>query len=333
MSSGEGTPPGRVDTVLPWDHRPRCACEEPELSQVLGTPDLVVLACARCRGLLCGEPAGDAGLRLLTLDAEAEALVWRAIELDPQAPLPARLQGALACAAEPVAARVAAAKLWGQEGFADELCPYVRSDDAGERLLALDLISRTPQVPAPVAGAVVDALRNPLDPSPLSDEAALVLGAAYNVASAAWGFRDVVARLGEAAAEAGGERGELVRKLADAVLGRMDEHRRQAMAAFRAEHEQIQERVLAGDLAGAEQRLQELVDDPCHDTAAASRGALCEAAGDALAVHHPGHARWLYHRAAELFRAYASGATSGGEGMSRMLDVQRVIRKLGGRGA
>jgi hypothetical protein len=58
-----------------------------------------------------------------------------------------------------------------------------------------------------------------------------------------------------------------------------------------------------------------------------SRGAFYEDWGDAVAELDPAAARTAYAQAEELFATFASWATAGGEGLARMVDVERVIGK------
>lgn len=63
-------------------------------------------------------------------------------------------------------------------------------------------------------------------------------------------------------------------------------------------------------------------------TATASLGAaVLEAYGDQLAATDPEAADTAYQRAAEDQRLFAGGATSGGEGIARMMDADRIDAK------
>ena len=63
-------------------------------------------------------------------------------------------------------------------------------------------------------------------------------------------------------------------------------------------------------------------------TATASLGAaVLEAYGDQLATADPEAADAAYRRAAQDQRSFAGGATSGGEGMARMMEADRIDAK------
>jgi hypothetical protein len=63
-------------------------------------------------------------------------------------------------------------------------------------------------------------------------------------------------------------------------------------------------------------------------TATASLGAaVLEAYGDQLATTDPEAADAAYRRAAQDQRSFAGGATSGGEGMARMMEADRIDAK------
>lgn len=63
-------------------------------------------------------------------------------------------------------------------------------------------------------------------------------------------------------------------------------------------------------------------------TATASLGAaVLEAYGDQLAATDPQAADAAYLRAAQDQRSFAGGATSGGEGMARMMEADRIDAK------
>jgi hypothetical protein len=64
------------------------------------------------------------------------------------------------------------------------------------------------------------------------------------------------------------------------------------------------------------------------DDATLSLGAaVLEAYGDQLAGADPGTAAAVYRRAAEDQRSFAAGATSGGEGIARMAEADRIDAK------
>jgi hypothetical protein len=302
----------RIET-LGWEARPACRCTPPSLTQVLGDPDCAVLACSACRMVFAFEPRSD-GVRPLPLDDAACSLVWAALLLSPDAPLRTRLETAIACAVPP-ADRIVAARLW-REGFATELAAVLSGDDASLRMLALDAVGRLREVPLVVAKALEALVRHPRDRDPVGDERLALVAALYSAAPHLVSLRQSVVWDRHHAAQASGERAAFVVRVIDAVLKRMSDER----ALIEA---QVCARVRAGDreaAAHAAERLSEPDD----------RGALLESAGDALAATHPDGARWLYALAHDQFSIFASWASSGAEGIGRMVDVRRLEAKARG---
>ena len=64
-----------------------------------------------------------------------------------------------------------------------------------------------------------------------------------------------------------------------------------------------------------------------NDATLSLGAAVLEAYGDQLAVTDPGTAATVYRRAAEDQRSFAAGATSGGEGIARMAEADRIDAK------
>jgi hypothetical protein len=84
----------------------------------------------------------------------------------------------------------------------------------------------------------------------------------------------------------------------------------------------------AGRYAEAESMLTLVFPDGSDDgEEVVSRGAFYEDWGDAVADIDPAASRTAYAQAEELFATFASWATAGGEGLARMIDVERVRDK------
>jgi hypothetical protein len=205
---------------LPMQFQPTCACDQPQLQQILGDADLVAVVCAQCGLVWAAQPLPDQQLQVLPLDAAARDQVWQALMLEPEATLAEVLAAVLATDVLP-AVRVVAHKLNGRPTLADELGAALRSPEMPTRLPALAVVARLPVAhPALTAGLEV-AVRARLDPAPTSDEAVLVLQAA---ASHAGQLAAVAAELGQwrdAVANLSGTRAALVRQLCDAVIDQL----------------------------------------------------------------------------------------------------------------
>jgi len=87
----------------------------------------------------------------------------------------------------------------------------------------------------------------------------------------------------------------------------------------------------AGRYAEAESMLRLVYPDGSnYGEELVSRGAFYEDWGDAVCDSDPDAARTAYAQAEELFATFASWATAGGEGLARMVDVERVRDKQRG---
>jgi len=210
----------RVDR-LPWQYRPTCACAQPQLQQVLGDPDCIAVVCPGCQFVFAAQPISQEQWQVLPLDQEMRQEVWDALALDPQATLPEIVAGLLSLSVLP-AVRVMAHSLSQREDFGAELGGALVSTQVGERLPALAVAARLP-VPHPaIVAGVLNALRHPLDPSGLADEAVLRLQAAFAHAEALIGFREVVQVLRDQVQGLTGSRAALVAHLAGNVIEKMD---------------------------------------------------------------------------------------------------------------
>lgn len=310
---------------LPWQYRPTCACETPQLQQVLGDPDCVALVCPACQFVFAAQPIEQEQLHVLPLDQAARAEVWEALTLDPEATLPEILATLLSVQVLP-AVRVMAHKLGQRPDFGAELGGALHSQVAGERLPALAVAARLP-VPHPaILGGVLDALRQPLDKSPTSDEAVLSMQAVFAHADALVGFRSIILAVRARVDGMGGARAALLDHLAGTVLDRMDAAQARAEQAFRQATGHLVQAMHDGGVAAVQAKVLELVPDGPY--AEPQRAAVLEGAADALASADREAANALYGLAVERFQAFADQTGQDGQSLAPLADVERVRGKL-----
>jgi hypothetical protein len=223
-------------------------------------------------------------------------------------------------ALEPAEAPVDAA------AFGAALGACIRGEHLVLRQLALEIVSRTtpppPLVAFEVGRRVQDARAVPLD-----DESLLVLMALYNVATDALHHRDDVAAIAGGLKQNRSERGKLTHEIARAILARMDAELDALKRRWQEQRRELEAIARRGDFAAAEARLAEWFPDRAPDGGVLSRAALCDEAGDQLRDLDRAAARWLYRAALVGYQMWASWSSSGAEGMSRMVDVRRLIAK------
>lgn len=217
---------------------------------------------------------------------------------------------------------VATAALLGLPGALEAVARKLSSTDWAERGLALHFVSRLAPPPAMFASGVIHCLRNPLDRDPHGDELALVLVCCGALASEVLGFRDVLAERVRAVDIAEGPRGPVMRRLAHETLDTIDATRAALDRARAKEVAAVVALIQLGHTAEAELWVTQSVADGFYPEL--GRAALWESTGDTLRASDPELARACYERALRNFAEHASGASSGGEGMSRMLDVERL---------
>jgi hypothetical protein len=205
---------------LPMQFQPTCACDQPQLQQILGEPDLVAVVCGQCGLVWAAQPLPDQQLQVLPLDEAARDQVWQTLMLDTDATLAEVVAAMLATDVLP-AVRVLGHKLNQRPTLADELGAALRSSEAPTRLPALAVVARLQVAhPALTAGLEV-AVRAPLDPSPTSDEAVLVLRAAAAHASQLGALAADFERWRQRAAGLTGTRAALVLQLCDTVIDKL----------------------------------------------------------------------------------------------------------------
>ncbi len=232
-------------------------------------------------------------------------------------------------AADTTEARGAAtARLLQVPDALNEIAQKLGSTDWAQRSLALHFVTRCLPPPPIFTSGVIHCLRSPLDLDPLGDETALVLVCCGMIAHEVSGFRELLATRVRAIDIAEGPRGPVMRKLAHETLDRVDAVIAESNRRWRAGIDAYVELVRAGQRDEATARIDADSADSFYPEL--GRAARWEDAGDVLAASEPALARFCYSQAHDNFAWHASGASSGGEGMARMLDVHRVAKKRGG---
>jgi len=199
------------------------------------------------------------------------------------------------------------------------------SDDAISGI-ALEIVGRIVPAPPGVAAAVARRVPAARD-TPLAPESLIVFEALYTVATDALQSRDDVAHVAGSLKRNRSPHGRVVREVARAILEKMD-GAVAAVARLRAEWlAKLETLALAGEFAQAEARIAEWYPDRPPDGGVLSRASLCEDAADRLRDVDRAAAHRLYELALVHYRMWASWSTSGGEGLARMVDVERVAGK------
>lgn len=232
-------------------------------------------------------------------------------------------------AAETIDARDAAsARLMQHPDALELIAQKLYATDWEQRALGLHFVTRCLPPPPVFSPGVIHCLRSPLDADPLGDEMALVLVCCGALAHEVSGFREVLAARVRAVDIAEGPRAPVLRKLAHETLDKVDALIAEGHRKWRAEIEALVELVRAGKHDEAIAQIEAASADGYYPEL--GRAARWEDMGDALAASEPALARVCYGHAHDAFAWHASGASSGGEGMARMLDVHRVAKKRGG---
>ena len=203
----------------------------------------------------------------------------------------------------------------------------LQSTEWAQRGLALHFVTRLSPPPELFASGVIHCLRNPLDPDPLGDELALIFVCCGALAHEVLGFRTVVADRVRAVDRAEGPRRPVMQRLAHETLAKVDAAVAASDRAWREEVASVVALLQLGRHDEAELWVAQSSADGFYPEL--GRAALWESAGNKLRANASNLARFCYERALSNFEEHASGASSGGEGMSRMLDVHRLIDILG----
>lgn len=265
------------------------------------------------------------------LSPEDARQLQEALKIAPDQPLVEALQLMLLCS-QPTALRVAQERLHGRPNLLAELRSALYGTEPLARGLALQLVSRMPQVPRELRGAATHAVQCTLTLDPLSDEVLVALMALYALSEGSQHLQPEVERVCRHVGALDSERAQLIARIGGAVLaamGRFAEARTERWNANRARLVALAQK---GQLDAARSLLAELFpkDDPSDpDGGMTARVELCEAAAATLpAKTHASSVRSLLELALEYAQIFASWSTSGGEGMARMVKVNKLRTQL-----
>lgn len=318
--------------ILSLDTPLACACPATGLQLQVSAPDLVLLCCSLCGTIVAGQPvageSGPIGLLRLELSEEASQQVRKAASLPTDATLAEVLGTVLSCT-HPVALRVAQTRLAVRPNLVAELRDALSRTEEPTQFLTLQLVARMPTVPRELRAASLHAIARHLDGDPSGAELAVALTALYAVAESGQHLRQRVERICQKVSVVKGESAAMTLQIARAVLARMDRAAVAAKERYHAVRDQLIELLRKDQQEEAKALLsaaypEDDPDDP--DGGMTARMQICESA----AAQMGGSASdqqirqtllsWALH-CAEIF---ASWATAGGEGMSRMIDVHRL---------
>lgn len=235
-----------------------------------------------------------------------------------------QLEAAMAAvldARDDAARATATAALLALRDALPQIASKLSSTDWAQRGLALHFVTRLSPPPEMFASGVIHCLRNPLDHDPLSDELALILVCCGALASHVIGFRDDLQTRADAIHETRGERRLVMHRLALETLEKVDAAIAAGERAWDKEVASVVALLQLGRRDDAELWVAQSSADGFYPEL--GRAARWESAGAKLASS-PELARFCYERALRNFEEHASGASSGGEGMARMLDVHRL---------
>ena len=211
-------------------------------------------------------------------------------------------------------------------GFGAALAACVAGDDATLRELALEVIACAPAPPPGVVRAVAARLAAARR-APLERDSLLALMALHSVADEVLECRDEVAAIAGSLKQSRQPAAVQMRDVARAVVDKMN----RALEVWRERTDErrreLEEMVRAGRFDEALARLASWYPDAAPDGGVTGRAWICEEVGDRLREIDASAARWLYRVALDNARAWASWSTSGGEGLSRMVDVDRLSAK------
>lgn len=239
-------------------------------------------------------------------------------------PLDALLRDVLA-APDDAARADAAARLAAYPDALPRIAQMLWSPDEPTRVLALHVITRLAPPPPLFGPGILHRLREPMG-DPLGDEIALVLVCCGRYPDAVAGARDVLAARVRTIDRAEGPRAPTLRRLAHDTLAIVDHAIASAEVRRDTEIASLAAMVRAGKRADAETAITAMTAGEFYPELA--RATRWEAVGDALAKLDRDAARFCFERAHHDYQWHASGATAGGEGLARMLDVDRLAARL-----
>lgn len=204
-----------------------------------------------------------------------------------------------------------------------ELVARITSRDQPTRLRALHFVSRLAPPPAGLEEGIVAALQQVLDPDPHSDERALLLVAAGLMPLRVAGYRALIAERVAEARGAEGPRRDIFERLGKQTLDQIDTAVRAAQAALEASAEMLASRVRAGAILEVAGEIERVAAPQYYPELA--RANAWERVADQLRESRDfSAATEIYQRALGDYRWHAAGASAGGEGLARMVDVHRL---------
>ncbi len=222
----------------------------------------------------------------------------------------------------------ASVRLWALPAVLAGISVLLYSPDVGRRALALQIAVRISPPPDELVSAVAHCLMNPLGDDPLGDESVLIVTACAAYADSLLGYRRALAERVEAIDRAEGPRAAIVRRFAHETLAKIDEALARSKRVWQAMIDSIAALIASGDFDAAATRVPVEAGEADNEHGCAQ---IWDAVGEKrlLAGDHDGAQR-CFELALDQYRRHASYATSGGEGMERMLDVDRLKAKLAG---
>lgn len=268
------------------------------------------------------------------LSREDAAQLQEALKIAPDQPLVEALQLMLLCS-QPTALRVAQERLHQRPNLLAELRSSLYGTEPQARGLALQLVSRMPQVPRELRAAATHAVQCTLTLDPLSDEVLGALMALYSLSEHSQHLQPEVERICRHVGALDSERSQLVKRIGGAVLAAMGRFADARTERWSANRDRLVALAQKGQLDAARILLAEIFpeDDPNDpygpDGGMTARVELCEAAAAALSAKtNASTVRSLLELALEYAQIFASWSTSGGEGMARMVKVNKLRTQL-----
>ncbi len=316
----------RAET-LPTEQPLYCLCHEPAwIGSAAGC--LTGVHCTECE-ITIGMEQSNGGGRILDLDPTEREELSIAIRLSEDLHWTDAAAQVLALRSS-AAMTLGASKLLSRDDFWQEMNGALRDPHQKPRLLALTIISRMQPAPDRVGPVLLGAMRQPLNPDPTGIEQELILHAICAAARSLVGFptcETTLQSLRSALSEESGGRAEGMLKLCDLTLETLSTAREDTLRQFEARWRQLHDLVGAGNREGAMALLHTLSSENEPGSLVRRQG-LLEAAGDQLMGSDPTGGRFLLEQALSEAKRWASMATSGGEGMARMSEVNRLKAKL-----
>lgn len=329
--------------LLPLDTPLQCRCETSGLAVEIAAPDLLLLHCPRCGEIFAGQPVGSepdpTGVRPLALTATEREELQQALAITPDQPIVSTLERVLACT-QPLSLRLAQQRLSQRGSLLRELSQALYTPEAQTRFLALQLVSRMPEPPVEIRPGALHAIQMLLREDARSEALRVALCALHPLAGLGRGatLRGEVERIVRETADARDDAGGLAHRIAGAVLAALDRATAAARERFDGHRDALLQHLRAGDEARARSVIEQAfpTDDPEDpDGGMSGRIALCRATITALdrapgldAADKRALRQTLLGWALAAAEVYASWSTSGGEGLSRMVEVNALRREL-----